>query len=144
MNRPGLSLIEVMVVLALVAWALATTLPFMGTFQKTETLRVVGHDVFLTMIRARHRAQTEERGAAWGVALLSGSYVLYAGASYSERVPAYDEMHAVSAVVFSGLSDVTFRRLSGEPVAAGTVTITHRAGGSSAITVNDAGQLSIE
>ena len=145
MRRPGFSLLEVTIVMALVLMTIAVAFPFLGSFQSRETLRTVSQNVFQALVRARDRAQTNERGSPWGVELLNGSYVVYTGESYALRQTLYDETYDVSATIsFSGLQEATFRNGSGTPFAAGTLTLTHVSGDTVTILINDAGRISFQ
>lgn len=143
MRHPGFSLLEVTIVMTLLLVTLAITFPFLGSFQRREALRTVSQDVFQALVQARNRAQTGERGGAWGVELLNGSYVLYAGDSFAVRQTAYDESRSVSpAISFSGLTEPNFQRGTGIPTAAGTLTLTHEQGDTMMIIINSAGSIS--
>ncbi len=148
MRRYGFSTMEMIIVTALIAVVLAASVPFIANFRTSQTLRTVSQDIFRTLVVARHRAQTTERGRAWSVKMLPSSYVLYAGNSYDEvgRDTSLDETQTVSGVFqFGGsLSDIHFQKSTGRPEARGTITITHTAGGMKTITVNDVGGLKVE
>lgn len=143
MRRPGFTLMELTIVTSLIALTLAVSFPFLHFFQQTSTLRTVSLDLYQTLTVARHRAQTSERGSAWGVRIFSDSYVLYAGNAYADRTDAYDETHDVHpSIAMSGLSEVIFRKRLGAPVLPGTIILSDVQGDSVSLIVNAAGGIS--
>lgn len=149
-RRLGFTQLELVIVIGLMIVTLAAAIPILNSFRQTQTLRTIAQDVFHTIVLARHRAQTSERGMGWGVSMQSGSYVLFAGPlyadpSYADREASYDEVRDADATMqFSGLTEIAFRRATALPVATGALIITDLEGGTVTITVNSAGGLTME
>ena len=144
-SRPGFTAIELMVVLAIFLVSTTAVLPFFGTFQQQETLATVSQDTLQTLKRAQHRAMSGQRDRAWGVRFTERGFTLYGGVTYAERQRQLDEVHRVdTSFTFSGLPEVTFRKIQGTPSGTGTITIAHPEGGAARITVNDAGGIFLE
>lgn len=145
MRRPGFTLVEIMIVIALAVIMFSVSFPFLTSFRSTQSLRTLSDDVMRTLVLARHRAQTNEQDTAWGVKILSNSYVLYAGDSYATRNETLDGLQTFStAFLLSGLSEVAFQKSTGKTDTTGTITITHVAGETKVITVNSVGGLQLE
>jgi prepilin-type N-terminal cleavage/methylation domain-containing protein len=143
--RPAFTALELILVLAIFAITAGATLPFLGHFQTTGTLKTHGQDIVQTLRRAQHRAAMGQRDKAWGVYFTSGQYVLYAGNSYAGRDSDFDESHTVgSAYSFTGSGELTFRKLTGAAMTGGTVTVTHGDAGSKSVDVSAAGSISLQ
>ena len=141
--KAGFTVLELILVIAIFAIAVASVLPFLAKFQQTQTLSTVHENIVQSLRRAQHRAVIGERDSAWGVRFLSGSYVLYAGNSYAGRTTGLDERHTVAAVYsFAGRTEITFRKLGGSAMTGGTLTINGGAGGVKTIQVNSVGKIS--
>lgn len=78
----------------------------------------------------------------WGVKVQSGSIVLFKGATYAGRDPAFDEVFNMPGTITpSGLGEVVFAKFSGEPQAMGTVTLTSSTSETRTITINEKGTI---
>jgi len=123
-SRPAYTLIDVMLTLAILAIAMSVTLPFLGLFRQSQTLEIQTRDVVQTLRDAQRRAQTGRLDRDWGVRFQTGSFLLFAGSGFVERMRAADDVHAVNASFsFSGSTDVVFRKITGAPLSPGTVSI---------------------
>lgn len=133
------------IVIALVAVIVAVAFSPLSSLKSRQGLSVVSHDVFRTLALARHRAQSNERNVAWGVKVLSDSYVLFGGDSYQARDTSFDISQSFSDnFVFSGISEVNFLQSTGNAVNAGTIIITNAESTTATISVNSAGVLNLE
>lgn len=143
--RRGFTTVELMIVIAVFAISAAVSLPFAARFQQSQTLGTLQEDVAHTLRQAQHRAVMGERDSAWGVKFQTGSYILYAGNSYADRVSSFDERHTTEATyTFSGLSEVTFRKIWGDVITGGTLMISDGSAGAKRIQVNSAGGISLQ
>ena len=138
-------MVEVIVVMAVFAVTISVAFPFLGRFQQTVSLDTVTQEVTHTLRRARHRAMTGQRDSAWGVQILSESYILYAGNSYATRSSNFDELHVPrGSYSFSEISDVRFEKISGRTLGPFTITVSHALGGTGTILINTAGGIFLQ
>lgn len=143
-SRRGFTAVELIIVVAIFAISAAVSLPFAARFQQSQTLGTLQEQIAHTLRRAQHRAVTGERDSAWGVKFQPGEYVLYAGNSYANRLPALDDSHSVApSYTFSGMSEVTFRKIWGSTMTGGTLTISGGSAGAKHIQINTAGSISL-
>ena len=144
-SRPGFTVIEMIVVLAIFILSAAVTLPFLGTFPQTEDLETISVDALLALRRAQSRTMSGQRDSSWGVHFQVGGFTLFAGESFEKREVAFDEAHVVPvAYSFTGLTTVRFVRPHGLPIAAGTLFIAHPSNVAAHIDVNAAGAIFLE
>lgn len=120
----GFSLIEILVVISIIGLFIGFSESSLRLFRSQMNAR----DTTSTYVQALHRAQRlaqSGRGdAPWGVMATTSRIVLYKGASYTTRDSVYDEPYAsTGAFEVSGLTEVTFAKLSGIPNTTGTTTI---------------------
>ena len=140
MVRPGFTVIELIITIAIFAVLAASTFGLAGRLNQKGTFQDVEENILNTLEEARDRAMKGEQGSAWGVAFETGSVILYAGNAYALHTAALDRRQTVPAAYsFSGLREVTFRKLTGKPFTGGTITTRHAEEGMSTITVNEGG-----
>ncbi len=144
-RRPGFSVVEMIVVMAIFAIVVATTAPLLVQFQHRQKAGNVAEDVVQILRKAEHRSLVGERDSGWGVSFQSGQYVVYAGSSYATRNSSYDERRPVASpeYVFSGSGEIVFSRGTGRPLAAGFVIVTHLSGTVRRITVGSNGAITL-
>jgi len=125
--RQGFTLIEVLIsfVVLLIFVGAATVLT--QPFQAQGELEA-GVD---TLVTALHRAQVLSRAVAgessWGVRVNPNQIIVFKGSSYAARDTSVDEVSELSSTVTpTGLLEVVFSQLTGEPQQTGTTTLTSR------------------
>ena len=113
-TNPGFSLLEVLLVMAMITVVSATILPQLGTFQKNHTAHTVAQDVYQALYQAQSRTVHGYRDSPWGVAVFSGSYTIFAGSSFNTRLNMYDETSVLQKpFTLSGSGEVAFQRPHG-------------------------------
>jgi prepilin-type N-terminal cleavage/methylation domain-containing protein len=143
-RRSGFTVLEVLIVIAIASLMMTAAIPFVGRFQQSETVQSLAEDIVHTLVRAQNRAMTGDGRMRWGVRFLSGSYVMYAGNSYTTRLTARDETHALSIdPSVSGRREYTFETVFGRPVQSGSLIISHAQGGTITIDINGHGGIFI-
>lgn len=136
---PAFAAIEVLLVVAILALAFAATTPFVYRFRNQQLREVLRSDLVQLLRQAQTRALQSEQGDHWGVRILSGAFILYRGASYATRDVPFDTIYRVQEpAMWTGLSEVTFRRARGTPFTGGTLSF-HGPIGSGTILVNAVG-----
>ena len=145
MQRHGFTRLEMVIVITLVTIVVGTVFLPLSSLKGGQELSVISHDVFRTIALARHRAQTREQNLAWGVKILSDSYVLFAGNTYQTRDASFDVSQNFSNnFTFSGTSEINFLQSTGEVLNAGTIIITNTQNTTARISVNSAGVINLE
>ncbi len=145
----GFTLTEVMVVIGLVAIVGGLSLSLSMDDYRSYKFRSE-RDMFLAIL---HKARSQSmsniclgtctNGKPHGVAIISGHYVIFQGASYAIRDLAQDEITQTNyAVVFSGIPEVVFTELSGDATPSGDMTIADTSGHSSTVTITNQGRIS--
>lgn len=144
--RPGFTIIELIIVIAIFAITAATTLPFLGRFQQRETLSTITDDVTRALRTAQHKAMSGEQDTQWGVRFEPATYILYAGKSYKNRLQQFDRRRGVPrTLIFSGEQEINFAKRTGAPVfGSGILVLRPPEGEPSFISINAAGGIFTE
>jgi Tfp pilus assembly major pilin PilA len=121
--RKGFSVLELVLVLGALGVIAGVTVPIVRDYQIRGDLNRVAQQAEQGLRRAQLLSQSGKEDSAWGYNVPTGT--LYKGASYESRDPAYDETTAPPAtIVVSGLTDVSYSKIKGEPSVLGMVTLT--------------------
>ena len=136
--KAGFTLLEMLISLAIIASLSALSFPFISSFQKRNDLEVATNTAVQTIRRAQSLSMASEGDSTWGLSVISGDIVLYKGANYAARDTTYDEKYSISTgIAATGVTDVSFAKLTGVPSATGTLTLT--GGDTKVITINGKG-----
>ncbi len=135
-SSKGLTLIELLLVVALIATIAVMAAPFAGQLYQRVNLATTNSVVISALHKAQANSMEGKGDAGWGICLTGGKVRVYLGTCASPTQK--EDWSVVSTVTISGLNDTTFSRLRGEPSAALSVTISNLAGNKT-VTVNQAG-----
>lgn len=123
MRFPGYSLIEVIMVMAIISVVTGMTVPLYRAYQIRSDLNIATEQATQGIGRARFLAQGGEENDSWGFYVPAG--ILFKGSSYAARDATYDETYPMpSTITFSGLTEVWYEKITGNPSATGAVTLT--------------------
>lgn len=138
----GFTLLEVLLVIATIAVLAAISVPVYSNLQVRNDLDVVTNTSLQTLRRAQTLSQAVDGDSTWGVKLQQADITLFKGTSYSDRDTNFDEAYSLSGnVTPSGISELVFAKLSGNPTTTGTITLTSSNNEIQNITINSKGFL---
>lgn len=138
--KGGITLIELLLVTAIIAIIGASVSPFLSNFILRNNLETTTDKIIGTIRKAQSYAMDGKDDATWGVCLSGGNLRLYSGSCLS---PTRSEDFSVPGrVTISGLNDTTFSKLRGEPSNALSITIGTDID-SQTVTVNAVGGMTI-
>ncbi|MDP3901795.1 MAG: prepilin-type N-terminal cleavage/methylation domain-containing protein [bacterium] len=122
-NRRGITLLELIVVLGLLAIIFMIGLPTGIDFYNTYQFRAEINTVASLLEQARSKALTNNNESNWGFYIDYENFVIFEGDSYAERDVAEDRIFdRADTVNISGPGELVFEQLSGR-VASSTLTI---------------------
>ncbi len=141
-SRSGFTIVEMLLVMAIIASIGALSFPFIVAFSNRNNLDIAVN----TLVQAERRAQTMstvvESDSQWGVNIASGRITLYKGTTYAGRDTGFDENHEISSSIsVTGLTDISYSKVFGTPTATGTTTLTNE-NDTRMVTVNAKGTIS--
>jgi prepilin-type N-terminal cleavage/methylation domain-containing protein len=146
----GFTLIESLVVIALILVFAAASSPLYGNLYASSQLNEAALQIVQTLRTARERSVSGFGNAGHGVYFERNepgddAYVLYRGTSFAGRDPAFDVATTLdSPLSLSGTMDIHFTQGIGAPSVMGTITVTHTVFGQRVIRVGGFGLVEFE
>lgn len=139
MKSAGFSFIELILVIAIISIVAASSVPFLSNTINRSSVQTTRERLLSSLTKAQVYSKQGKLDAVWGVCLSGGAIRLYRGSCNS---PAYTEdFQLPSSVTVSGLTDITFDQLRGEPASAASITVSSGIK-SYIVSVNQAGLIS--
>ncbi len=121
MRRTGFTLIEGLLVITIFGVIGGVSMPMYYRYQQRNDMSLAAENATEAINRACILSQLGEQDSGWGYSVTDG--ILFKGASYALRDSSFDESYPVfSGVSVSGPSEIAFRKLTCEPITAGTIT----------------------
>ncbi|MFA6466688.1 MAG: prepilin-type N-terminal cleavage/methylation domain-containing protein [Patescibacteria group bacterium] len=153
-NQKGLTMLEMLLVFALVAIIFSMSFSSYRTWQRQVLLTNIRDEIKSALVRAQQLATAADNNTAWGMHLATSSYTIFPGDYYDELDPnnktwVLNGVEIVdSYITFADgaggySSDVVFSKFDGDTYNTGTVNIIIpiEAGLSKSVTVQSSGQI---
>lgn len=138
----GFTLLEVLLSLALIALLSGIAVPSFHLLAVSNDLDVATNTTLQTLRRAQTLSQAVDGDSSWGVKLQASDITLFKGSSYALRDTNFDEVYTLSGnVTPSGILEIVFSKLLGNPSTTGTLTLTSSNNETQNITLNSKGFL---
>ncbi len=120
--RSGFALLELLIVIGVLSAITGLSIPAYREYQIRSDLDKTAQQVTQGLGRAKLLSTAGERDAGWGFYVPSGT--LYKGESYADRDAAFDEVYPMpSTIAVTGLLDVAFSRVAGDPSDVGDIVL---------------------
>ncbi|MDQ2933057.1 MAG: prepilin-type N-terminal cleavage/methylation domain-containing protein [bacterium] len=126
-TQRAFTLIEILIVLAIILILLGITLVSMRGLQSSRELQTITDSIAAKLEEARTNAMSGKNGVPYGVTFASTSYTYWYGTSYSASSTNNIVLPISSNFVINTTLPsytVSFARITGNPSATGTTTIT--------------------
>lgn len=142
LEQGGFTLLELMLSIMIITILTGISLPLYESFARRNNLDITTQSVAAAIRRAETYARGNNGDSVWGIAIQTTSVTLFKGTSYAARTTAFDEVISLpGTVTASGLSEVTFAKLSAAPSSTGSLTLTSTTSDSRTITINSEGMV---
>lgn len=142
-NTLGFTLVEMLLVIALLAVVGGISVPLYYTFQVRNDLDIVATSYAHALRRASTLARAVDGDVPWGVHLSSTAITLFKGASFSVRDSSFDEISDIPASISpTGVQEIVFARFTGLPQVTGLTTFTSTSLESRNVVINEKGMVS--
>ncbi|EKD76164.1 MAG: hypothetical protein ACD_43C00207G0002 [uncultured bacterium] len=141
-HQIGFTLLEVLLTVAAISIIAGISIPVYQSFQNRNDLDIAATTFAQSLRRAQVLAQAADGDTNWGVAVFSGSIVLFKGISYAARDANYDELSDLSpSITLAGTQEYVFAKFTGLPQTTGTLTLTSVNNETRTITINAKGMV---
>jgi len=138
----GFTLIEVILVIALLAILTAISAPVYQTLQTRNNLDIVSETVAHSLRRAQVLSRAVDGDVSWGVYIQNGSIVVFKGASYLARDTEFDEVFDVpDSITVDSNREFVFAKFTGLPNTTGSFVISSNNDESRTIIINEKGMV---
>ncbi len=133
-------MMEVALSIAIIAIITGVTVPFYRVFQEQNDFEVTVSTTAQKIRKAQFFSQFGERDSNWGVSIQGEELIFFKGESYSDRDMDFDEIYLMPlSITASGLDEMVFDKLTGEPQLPGTITFASHSDETKSITINSMG-----
>lgn len=146
--QSGVTLIELLLVISLVAGLSTLSVPYIIAFQTRNNIDVAVNTVAQVVRRAQTMSMAVESDAscsAWGLSTQNTGITLYCGTTFAGRDSSRDEVYDIASNVVvtntGNANDISFSKVYGIPNNPGTITLT-QGSDSRVITINGKGIVS--
>ena len=140
-NR-GLTLIEIILVIAAIAVIVGLSTPLFQIFQVSNDLDDTAALLAQTLRRAQTHTASGDSGGPWGVRVGTSTFTLFQGADYASRDQSLDQPFPLPVTInASGSVETVFTGRSGFPEEASTTTLKIASGRQKTILVNAKGRV---
>lgn len=140
-NEKGFTLIEAILVIAILIILGSVGIPVFGTFLERNNLKVAESTIVGALRSAQISAMNNLGDSDWGVWASAGQVVVYKGESYASRDTAFDIVHSTStSVLYSGINEINFAKTSGLPNTTGDFVLS-TTNGVDNISINEKGKI---
>lgn len=144
-SEQGFSLIELLLSVTIIGLLVGLSMPVYQTFQNRSDIDVTTQGIADALRRAQSYARSGNGDSVWSFSMqpASKAFFIYKGNNFATRDTAYDEPFNLlgGGVVTSGLSAVTFSKLSGAPSTTGSIVLTGNNNETRTITINAEGMV---
>ncbi len=146
--QKGLSLIELIMIVAVVAVIVTTTAPALISFRKNQSLQNTTNTIVSVLQEARSKTLASYDNTFYSVYFDSSSATLFTGDTYSvgdatNKVVSYGTPVVLQSITLTGgESTISFDRLKGTTSQNGTIVVGIPGGVAKTITVSSSGTIS--
>ncbi|OIO54380.1 hypothetical protein AUJ46_03535 [Candidatus Peregrinibacteria bacterium CG1_02_54_53] len=140
MAHKGFTAVEMLLTLGIIAITTGASVPLYRTYQLRSDLDTAVEQAKHALERAQVLARAGQNDSMWGFATSQG--ILFQGEAFSIREPDSDELYVIPPTVHvSGLSEIVFQRVTGEPVMTGDIVYEAGNGEQRIITITPGGSV---
>jgi prepilin-type N-terminal cleavage/methylation domain-containing protein len=123
-GAPGFTLVEVLLVIGLVLILGAWIFPVGLSSYQSQILSQTRDGVEDALRKAQNSSRSGKHDRPFGVMIAEDTYTIFEGEEYETRVVQEDEIFPIpDTVLFSGIDEIIFEKMSGNPDRTGTITV---------------------
>lgn len=114
MAKPGFTLIELILVIALMGLLGLGTLPFSSNLLSRNAVDSKTNELYSFVKTAQLNSMLGKANSSWGVAINNGVLYLFKGNSFAERDLAFDQKITLPSTITITEAELVFNRVNGE------------------------------
>lgn len=142
-TQKGVTLVEIILVIAIIAVVGATTVPVASGFLVRTYLKDKANEISISLKIAQNNSIAGKGDATWGVKIDPSNITLFSGSSYASRNVGFDQVYRIPQSITITPTEVTFNKLTGNPSSASTIVLTSNAGDTKTIVLNEVGMVEV-
>lgn len=134
-NSNGFTLIELMLVIGLIAILSGLSVSVFSASQTKNDLNIAVSTFVNSARNAQIKARLSIQDDSWGVKKEQSQIIVFKGNNFNTRDQSYDQITNISPNInYSGFNEFSFSKVTGLPLAAGSITLSNAPG--QTLTVN--------
>lgn len=137
-SKRGFTVVELILVIAIVAFLGATVVPIGSSFLVTTHFKNKTNELVSSLRTAQINSMNSKANRQWGVEVTASQIRLYADGD-----AAFSQTYSIPDTVNITQDTVVFSKLTGNPDSPTTFTITNTTGDSVTVTVNEVGTVDV-
>ncbi len=138
-DSAGLTLIELLIVIGIIAIVGATIIPVASGFLVRNYLKNKTNEVVSSLRTAQINSLNGKEDRQWGVVISASSIKMYAVGD-----AAFDQTFSIPSSISITQDTIVFDKLTGNPDATAAITVSSNAGQSNTIIVNEVGTVNVQ
>ena len=138
-SESGFSIIELILVIAIIALVGAATIPVASGFLVRNSFRNKTNELVSSLRTAQINSINGKEDRQWGVEISTSNIKMYA-----VGVTDFDQIFSIPASISITQDTIVFEKLIGNPDTVAAIIVSSGAGDSSTVTVNQVGTVNVE
>lgn len=137
----GVTLVELLLVIAIVTSLSAATVPIASSFLVRNYLHDSSDELMSLLYSARINSISNKNNSSWGVSVVTPQMTLFKGSSFAGRDTAFDQSFDIPGSISVTNDEITFDQHTGNADAATSFSVTSNTGDSKTININEVGNI---
>ncbi len=126
-NKRGFSVVELIIVMGIFSLIAVVSVSSFKGLQTKNAMVIAQESVTNALRRAQTLAISGSHEEGWGVYMETGRITVFQGDDHGTRDASFDKIFIVSEdITFSGLTEVWFSQIAGEPQTTGGIILTQK------------------
>ncbi len=139
----GITIIELLIVIALIIMLGAATTPVLSNFLVRSYLQDKTNELVISLRQAQIVSLSGKEDSSWGVLTQGSTITIFKGNSFATRDQVFDQTFDVPQTISITEDEIIFSKITGNPDAIATFVVSNTIGESRTVTVNEVGTVEV-